>query len=104
MAKKKLIAQQGSDEVNIDSVSYKVNPTDHTVDVPEESVGPLLERGGFSYAEPVKASPGFVVMSHKSLESFSVDGAKFATQEDGSFLIPSAALRSALDHGFTIAE
>lgn len=104
MAKKKLFANQGTDEVNIDSVSYKVNPADHTVDVPEENIGPLLERGGFTYAEPVKAPEGFARMRHQFLESFSVDGAMFAPQEDGSFLVPVAVLRSALDHGFTIVE
>lgn len=104
MAKKKLIANQGSDEVNVDSVSYKVSPVDHTVEVPEEVVGPLLERGGFSYAEPANAPEGFARMSHQFLESFSVDGAMFAPQEDGAFLIPVAVLRSALDHGFTIVE
>ena len=104
MAKKKLIANQGSDEVNVENVSYKVNPIDHTVEVPEEDVGPLLEKGGFSYAEPVKTPEGVVRMHHQFLESFSIDGAIFAPQEDGSFLIPVAVLRSALDHGFTIVE
>ena len=104
MAKKKLVANQGTDEVNIDGVSYKVNHADNTVEVPGESVGPLLDRGGFSYAEPAPVPQGFVAMRHAYLESFSVDGEMFAPQEDGSFLIPSAVLRSATDHGFTIVE
>lgn len=104
MAKKKLIANQGSDEVNVDNVSYKVNLVDHTVEVPEEAVGPLLERGGFSYAEPVPVPQGFVAMRHAHLDSFSIDGVLFAPQEDSSFLIPVAVLRSAFDHGFTIVE
>jgi hypothetical protein len=67
MAKRtvKLKVAHGTDEVNADGQAYRVD-NDDTVEVPEEAVAPLLEKGGcvvVDEAAPV-VPKGFALLEH----------------------------------------
>lgn len=97
MAKKvkKLRAPKGTDEANIDGVSYRVE-NDGTVEVPDGEEGPLLATGGFvEVTPPVVLPEGFALVMHKDPNA-SCDGEKFG----GGHLVQAVNVAALASHGF----
>lgn len=106
--KVRLYATQGSDEAN-HSMSTKPYRVDNNgiVEVDEEAVGPLLEKGGFIRVEEpeVEVPTGSVRVVHVSDPDATCShaGVSFAPESDGSIVVPVTAAPHLAAHGFVPA-
>ena len=103
--KVRLRAQSGTDEANHAGKLYRVN-NDHIVEVDEEAVGPLVERGGFELAEPDvdPVQPGFVRARAVGIAGCSWGGQNFEPDADGVFNVPIGSMDDLAPHGFVGIE
>ncbi len=100
MANKKLKAPKGTDEVNVGTESYRVD-NDQIVEVPEEAVAPLLERGGFTEVDAEPDVPeGFVLVGHPDPHASCGQGEKCGD----FFKVPAAIASELIGHGFYPVE
>src|SRR5208282_2971549 len=92
----KMRSNQGTEEVNFEGKSYRVQNGE--VEVPSEAASALLLVGGFSVEEqrdPVPA--GFVRVCHPDgATSCSWSGVAYNVNDDGSFDVPAAAVADLL--------
>jgi hypothetical protein len=99
----KLWSHQGADECNIGTKGYRVD-NDGSVWVPEEGIGPLLEKGGFVLADPPARQPvvsGFAHMMHPDpTATCSIRGVVYTADERGALTVPAAVAHELLAHGF----
>jgi hypothetical protein len=106
--KVRLKAPVGTDEAN-HSVSfgkpYKVDPNTGIVEVDPEAVAPLLDKGGFTLADPpapVAIADGMeeLVNQDDPGASVSFDGKSYAPDADGVLQVPVKAVHALRAHGF----
>lgn len=103
--KVRLHAPRGTDEANFSgsTVPYRVD-NNGDVEVDAEAVGPLLEKGGFTLADPVAMSVphGFIAVRHASdpLAGCSHQGRTYEVQADGVLLVEASAIGALTSHGF----
>lgn len=96
---KKLKAPRGTDEANADGKIFRVD-NDGTVDVPNDAVGPLLERGGFvEVVEPAAVPDGHGLVMHDD-PGASCDGEKVGD----AFVVPIGKVAELASHGFRAIE
>lgn len=104
--KVRLHAPPGTDEVCYSSSFGKPLRVDNdgTVEVDEEEVAPLLEKGGFTRdpIPPVEVPDGSVRVVHLSDPAAlcSHAGVEFSHEADGSIVVPVTAVEHLAAHGF----
>ena len=108
--KVRLHAPPGTDEANssFSPVPYRAD-NDGIVEVDEEAVGPLLEKGGFTLVDPpgiVEVPHGFVQVVHPTDAgaSCSFGGESYVPDADGVLTVPCEAVGDLLAHGFISFE
>ena len=100
---RKLKAAEGTTEVNIGETDIVV-PPDGIIEVPDDQVDALIERGGFSEVEdPTPAPDGNVKMKGPAGASCTVFGQTYTAGDDGLITGPVAAVTALLDHNFAVA-
>jgi hypothetical protein len=110
MAKVRLHSNRGALEAN-----WSGSPTPYRVDnngnveVDEEAVGPLLERGGFTLVDvpsPVAVQAGFCVVENLNdpNAAFSYEGVSYEPDANGLLTIPLDAASVFESHGFTLVS
>ncbi len=103
--KVRLHATQGSDEANWSgsSTPYRVD-NDGSVEVDEEAVPALLEKGGFilDALPPVEVPHGSIRVAHVSDPGAlcAHAGAEFVLEADGTLIVPVEAVFALGAHGF----
>lgn len=96
---KKLLATQGSDEVNDGTRRFPVE-RDGTVDLPDDVADRALHGGGFvEVAEPATAPDGWVTLTHPTATGCSYAGVSYPSKE-GAFTVPAVAVEDLASHGF----
>lgn len=97
----RLRANQGADEANMSGYApFKVNPNDKTVEVPEEAVSTLLEKGGFELVDPPARAPAnhMIPVRHTSDHTLSCSWGN--PDANGIIMVPAHAVVALLSHGF----